>query len=166
MPPKAGRSQGGGDACVHQVGDRAGQAAGAPGTSVHSAGRVQDWTPLHRLLAWASPALSCSFVNIGKLITDGTRLPDLDFHLIIFSFLIQSISYSGASTGCSPGRELAGIIKVGGRREGSGDREKPAKGFRGFREPSNEPKLRVGLKTLSPERAPSFQRPSAGQPPA
>ena len=112
-----GRSQGGGDACVHQVGDRAGQAAGAPGTSVHSAGRVQDWTPLHRLLARAPPALSCSFVNIGKLITDGTKLPNLDFHLIIFSFLIQSISYSGTSTGCSPGKELAGIIKVGGRRE-------------------------------------------------
>lgn len=77
----------------------------------------QDWTPLHRLQARAPPALSCLFVNLGKLITDGTRLPDLDFHLIIFSFLIQSISYTGASTGCSPGKELAGIIKVRGRRE-------------------------------------------------
>ena len=120
MPPKRGRCQGGGDACVHQVGDwagnAAGKAAGAPGYKRPLCWQ-QDWTPLHHLLAQALPALSCPFVNIRKLITDSTRLPDLDFHLIISSFLIQSISCSGASTGCSPGKELAGIIKVGGRRE-------------------------------------------------
>ena len=156
---KAGRSQGGGDACVHQVGDRAGQAAGAPGTSVHSAGRVQDWTPLHRLLAWASPALSCSFVNIGKLITDGTRLPDLDFHLIIFSFLIQSISYSGASTGCSPGRELAGIIKVGGRREERETERSQQKGLEDSGNPAMSRSCGWGSRRFPPSGHPRFSVP-------
>ena len=60
-----------------------------------------------------------------------------------------------------PGKGAGRNNKSRRKERGAGDREKPAKGFRGFREPSNEPKLRVGLKTLSPERAPSFQRPSA-----